>query len=306
MKPELPLVSVCITTYNLEEHIGKTLDSVLAQDTSFPFEIVIHDDASTDKTVEIIREYEKQHPEKFTTIFQEKNIYRSHPGGLGHIFNSYLLPQTSGNYIAICDGDDYWTDSKKLEKQVAFMEKNTGYAGCFTNAIVKNEISGEKSDYYKSPSEGPVDVQKAILNGGSVFPTSTLLLKKKDFISSPFYKRYEEFSTHHEYDTLFIYCLIMAGQVAYIDDITAVYRRWPQGLYSGILNDSSARADMKERELYGNKKLLTIAPERLKPHIRRKISIDALFIVRNRKGPSKWKHIPNLTVKELFKWVLGK
>ncbi|WP_340107008.1 glycosyltransferase [Rhodohalobacter sp. 8-1] len=306
MKPEHPLVSVCITTYNLEEHIGKTLDSVLTQETSFPFEIVVHDDASTDRTVEIIQEYEKQHPDMFKTIFQEKNIYRSHPGGLGHIFNSHLLPQTSGTYIAICDGDDYWTDDKKLEKQVRFMEQNPEYAGCFTNATVINEMSGEKSDYYKDLEEGAVDTRRAILNGGSTFPTSTLLFRKEDFISSPFFEQYEDFSKHHEYDTLFINCLIMVGDVAYIDDITAVYRRWPQGLYSGILDDSPARANMKERELYGNKKLLKIAPNHLKPYIRRKISIDALFIVRSKSGPGKWKHLLNLTMKELMKWVSGR
>lgn len=306
MKSDHLLVSVCITTYNLEEHIGKTLDSVLAQETSFPFEIVIHDDASTDRTVEIIREYVKQHPVKFKTIFQDNNIYRSHPGGLGHIFNSHLLPQTQGKYIAICDGDDYWTDNKKLEKQVRFMEQNPNYAGCFTNATVINEMTGEKSAYFKELQKGAVDTRRAILNGGSTFPTSTLLFRKEDFISSPFFEHYEDFSRHHEYDTLFINCLIMAGDVAYYDDITAVYRRWPQGLYSGILDDSSARADMKERELYGNKKLLKIAPDYLKPYIRRKISIDALFIVRNRTGRARWKHVPNLGIKEFTKWVLGK
>lgn len=303
MESGTPLVSVCITTYNLEKQIEETLDSILAQQTTFSFEIIVHDDASSDSTPGILKRYERDFPGKIKTILQKKNLYRSHPGGMGHIFNSHLLPETSGRYIAICDGDDYWTTNDKLESQYRCMKRNPTLSGCFTNVKVINEMTGETTLYYNSLDEGIVNGVDVILKGGSIASASTLFFCKERFKTSAFYEQYEVFSQHHEYDTLFVYCLIFAGPLYYIDEVTAIYRRWEQGLYSGILNEPLAISKIKEKEMLGNLKLLSIVPNHLQKALKRKISVDSLFILRHGTSLKRYKYLKNLTFKELFKWL---
>jgi glycosyltransferase involved in cell wall biosynthesis len=123
-----PLVSVCCITYNHEKYIREAIEGFLMQETSFPIEILIHDDASTDKTADIIREYEAKYPNIIKPIYQTENQYSK---GVG-ISATYQWPRAKGKYIALCEGDDYWTDPYKLQKQVDFLEANPEYGICFT------------------------------------------------------------------------------------------------------------------------------------------------------------------------------
>ena len=100
-------VTILCTTYNQELYIRQCLDSLLEQKTEFQYEILIHDDASTDSSLEIIREYEKRYPHIIRVMTEKKNQYTS---GMRSIMVSLMLPLARGNYIAICQGDDYWTD----------------------------------------------------------------------------------------------------------------------------------------------------------------------------------------------------
>ena len=124
--PKKPLVSICCVTYNHEPFIEDALEGFLIQETNFQFEILIHDDASTDKTADIIREYEKKYPNLIKPIFQKENQY-SKGGKPGRINRE----RAKGKYIAHCEGDDYWTDPLKLQKQVSFLEANPDYSMCF-------------------------------------------------------------------------------------------------------------------------------------------------------------------------------
>jgi len=123
---ETPLVSICTITYNHEPFIGQCMDGVLMQKTSFPVEFLIHDDASTDDTAKIIREYETRHPDVVKAIYQTENQWSK---GV-QIWSKYLFPKARGKYIALCDGDDYWTDPLKLQKQVDFLETHPDYTIC--------------------------------------------------------------------------------------------------------------------------------------------------------------------------------
>ena len=114
------LVSIHCITYNHEKYIADAIDSFLEQQTNFKFEILIHDDASTDRTADIIREYECKYPDLIKPIYQKENQY-SKGGASVEIFN---FKRANGKYIAVCEGDDYWTDPKKLQKQVDYLEKN--------------------------------------------------------------------------------------------------------------------------------------------------------------------------------------
>jgi glycosyltransferase involved in cell wall biosynthesis len=124
--PADPLVSICCITYNHESFIEDALEGFLIQETDFPFEILINDDASTDRTAVIIREYESAYPNIIKPIYQTENQYSkgNKPGLLNR-------ERAKGKYIALCEGDDYWTASNKLMKQIDFLEMNPEYSICF-------------------------------------------------------------------------------------------------------------------------------------------------------------------------------
>ena len=127
-----PLVSIVCEVYNHEPYLRQCLDGFVMQKTSFPYEILIHDDASTDGSANIIREYEAKYPELFKPIYQTENQYSK---GV-QMWASIQFPRAKGKYIAICEGDDYWTDPMKLQRQVDFLEANNEYSMCFHSARV--------------------------------------------------------------------------------------------------------------------------------------------------------------------------
>ena len=118
-----PLVSVVCTTYNHEKYIRQCLDGFVMQKTTFPIEIIVHDDASTDDTVRIVREYEEKHPNLFNNIYRTENWYSQGKNIWGYLF----AQKARGKYIALCEGDDYWIDPYKLQKQVDFLEGHPEY-----------------------------------------------------------------------------------------------------------------------------------------------------------------------------------
>lgn len=135
-----PLVSVSCCTYNQEQYISEALDGFIMQKTNFPFEVIVHDDASTDKTADIIREYEEKYPLIIKPIYETENQYSKHDGSIGKI----LQKVRKGKYIAICEGDDYWIDENKLQMQVDFLENNPDYGLVYTSAYqylqVENKV----------------------------------------------------------------------------------------------------------------------------------------------------------------------
>lgn len=144
-----PVVSVCCITYNHELYIEDTLEGFLIQETDFPFEILIHDDASTDRTAEIIREYEEKYPKLIKPIYQQENQYSK-----GRKINpEFNFPRAKGTYIAFCEGDDFWVDPKKLQIQNDFLEKNPEFVICYTDVqafnaqgLVNESYAGARKD----------------------------------------------------------------------------------------------------------------------------------------------------------------
>ncbi|NCD41933.1 MAG: glycosyltransferase, partial [Bacteroidia bacterium] len=139
------MVSICCITYNHEPFIRQCLDGFLMQKTDFPFKIVIHDDCSTDKTPDVIREYKQKYPDILCPIFQEVNQMSK-----GHsITVEFVLPACHGKYIALCEGDDYWTDPLKLQKQVDFLEAHPEYSLCGHNTKIVYENDGGRVEYFR-------------------------------------------------------------------------------------------------------------------------------------------------------------
>jgi glycosyltransferase involved in cell wall biosynthesis len=126
-----PLVSISCITYNQVNYIKDCLDGFLMQKVNFDYEIIIHDDASTDGTKDIIEDYIDKFPNLIYPIFRDTNQYSQ---GTRHIMARFNFPRCRGKYIAWCDGDDYWTDPYKLQKQVDFLEANPDFTICFHNA----------------------------------------------------------------------------------------------------------------------------------------------------------------------------
>ncbi|MBP3644874.1 MAG: glycosyltransferase [Clostridia bacterium] len=130
-----PLVSICCTTFNHTRYLRQTLDSFLSQKCDFPFEILVHDDVSTDGTIEILKEYAAKYPEIVKPLFEEENQY-SKGVPINETFN---FPRAEGKYIALCEGDDYWCDETKLQRQIAHMESDPGCTFSFTNGYIHDE-----------------------------------------------------------------------------------------------------------------------------------------------------------------------
>ncbi|MBN2520778.1 MAG: glycosyltransferase [Bacteroidales bacterium] len=159
-KSIIPLVSISCITYNHEEYIRDSIEGFLMQKTTFPVEILIHDDASTDKTSEIIREYEKKFPDLIFPIFQKVNQYSK---GI-NIPLTFQYPRARGKYYGGAEGDDYWIDPYKLQKQVDFLEANPEYGLVHTELdhyyvtkgrYVKNHwktsgVTNQSGDLYES------------------------------------------------------------------------------------------------------------------------------------------------------------
>lgn len=131
-----PLVSIVCTTFNHGSHIKQTLDSFVMQQCNFPIEVIVHDDASTDNTAAIIKEYAAKYS-FIKPIIQSENQYSKGLNIWGYLFTK----EVRGQYIAICEGDDYWIDPLKLQKQVDFLEENAEYGLVYTDFVAVNERS---------------------------------------------------------------------------------------------------------------------------------------------------------------------
>ena len=203
-----PLVSILITSYNHGNYLTQAIDSVLMQKTDFDFEVIVVDDGSTDGSVKIIEDY----------LYKQFSIipfFENHKG----IMNTYLLgfSKCKGKYVALCDGDDYWTDPLKLQKQVDYMEENPLAGACFTRAIIKNW-----NDIEQETTLPPNKLNFSVmLKGGHIFsPTMFIRLDcLKYFWHTLKNKRFFIWDY-----PIYLY-LTYYFSVGYLDDITAVYRK---------------------------------------------------------------------------------
>lgn len=173
-KQETVMVSICCITYNQEEYIRDALDGFLSQETDFSYEVLIHDDASTDGTADIIREYARQYPEIIKPILQTENQYAK---GLTNVSGTYNFPRAKGRYIAMCEGDDYWTDPHKLQRQTDYMEAHPDCSLVFHSACI--EVQGRAlterrmRPYRRSRRVSPEE----IIDKTSGYPTASLMFR---------------------------------------------------------------------------------------------------------------------------------
>ncbi len=146
-----PRLSVVCIAYNAAPYIRAALDGFLAQKTNFPFEVLVHDDASTDGTAEIIREYAEKRPDVIRAVFQKENQWSK---GVA-VSSTFLWPLVRGEYVAMCEGDDYWTDPLKLQKQVDWLDAHPDSSVCFHPVVVHFEDGSHKDSAYPMPKDCP-------------------------------------------------------------------------------------------------------------------------------------------------------
>ena len=222
MQMQEPLVSIICTTYNHGPFIRQCLDGFMMQKTNFTFEVLIHDDASTDNTAEIIREYEDKYPDIIKPIYQTENQYSK---GV-KIGLTYLYPNAKGKYIAECEGDDYWTDPLKLQKQVDFLENNPDYVMCSHNYsfLFMNEM--KRVSYVETI--GRDYSLESLTKGEWLYQPLTLMFRSQTLWESEIL-RYTSII-----DNILLYNLLKRGGGYCMPDDMGVYRVHSNGVWSGI------------------------------------------------------------------------
>lgn len=217
------VVSVCMITYNHEDYISEAIEGVLMQQTNFPFELVIGEDCSTDRTRQICLEYQKKYPHIIRLLLPEKN--------LGMISNFMLtLKACKGEYIAMCEGDDYWTDAFKLKKQVEFLNENMDYSACCHNVTVNNQI--ERRKYLMWPWNEEISFSKYDLALGNKISTLSLVFRN---YKDSFYFLTDVFSQYPDSpaaDYVLNLFLAQKGNIKYFPQDWGTYRVHGSGILS--------------------------------------------------------------------------
>lgn len=211
------LVSILCITYNHEKYIVDALEGFLKQKANFKYEILIHDDASTDKTADIIRQYEMKYPDIIKPIYQTENQF-SKGGKIGPINRERAI----GKYYALCEGDDYWNDPYKLQKQVDFLEKNPDYSACVHAALVIDADS-KKTIRKVRPSlrNKELSIEKVIEGGGGLVSTNSIIYRRDmGSIRPDFY--YKNKYSFGDYQLMILLAII--GKIYYLDEVMSVYR----------------------------------------------------------------------------------
>lgn len=212
-----PLVSVALITYNQENYIRETLDGIVMQKTDFEMEVIIGEDCSTDNTRSICEEYIQKYPDRFKPLFHDKN--------LGMIGNWIATIQAcSGKYIALCEGDDYWTDPYKLQKQVDFMEENPEYSLCAHNADILEYGHLKQSQPVEKQTLTTTDI---ILQDWGIM-TASIMFRKEAFDIPGWYGNVK----NADYGLQLLVSL--NGKVNILPDTMSVYRKHAEGISSTL------------------------------------------------------------------------
>ncbi len=207
------LVHVFMVTYNHEKFIAQAIESVLMQKTTFKYKIIIGEDCSTDRTGEIVKQYTNDYPDKIASFINKKNL-----GIKNNV--SQVFKACTAKYIAMLEGDDYWTDPYKLQKQVDFLEENPEYTMCVHNAIVHFE-DVENRDYFFNPAD-----QKSIITTEDLIEKWSFATASMLFVASLQPNRDNDILSRIHNGDLFLALMVsLHGPIKYIPNVMSVYRR---------------------------------------------------------------------------------
>ena len=223
------MVSVSCITFDHGRYLREALEGFVGQETDFRFEVLIHDDASTDDTVSIIREYAEKYPEIIRPMYEEENQYSK---GISNISGVFNFPRARGKYIAMCEGDDYWSDPHKLQKQVDYMEAHPQCSLCAHAAGIVSDDGAFRTEtairpFTESRELKPEEVISKKVN----LPTASLLFRTEYAKRLP--QWYFDCPVGDIPLQLF---MLMNGSVYYMDETMSMYRMGRQGSWGEMMD----------------------------------------------------------------------
>lgn len=234
-----PEVSVICVTYNHVNYIKECLDAILKQETNFDFQVIVHDDASTDGTQEIVAEYAEKFGDKILLLQQRENQYSK---GNKPWWN--IIPQLKSKFYAMCEGDDFWISPKKLQMQYDLMMADTSCSICFHNLEIRNELNNVYTLYNKEVL-APILQLKDLLVGANFIGTASVMYRN-DFLTIPEYffsVPYGDYvlNLHHA----------SKGKICYIPDVMGVYRISSSSSHTSLFYSSKGKVlALEKRALF--------------------------------------------------------
>lgn len=241
------LVSVCVIAFNHGQYISKTLDKILSQDVNFRYEIIVHDDASTDNTKEILDNYYSKYPDIIVPFIEEVNTYSK-----GQKVIPVFRKKARGKYLAFCEGDDYWCDNAKLQKQIDVLEKEDSIIACVHNTKIFdckfNKMCGVLNEVDRDYT---VLTTRRILNWELQYSyhLSSLVVRKEIINSIPEY--YDKTPVE---DFAFALLVSLKGKILYLPEVMSVYRRFANNSWT---SSNSASDKVFIRNYIGIKNMLS-------------------------------------------------
>ena len=277
---QLPIVSIICHSFNHEHYIEGTLEAMTSQLTDFPFEIIVHDDASSDRSQEIIREVsEKQHSQRIVPILQEQNQFSK-----GRRPPRFTFPRARGEFIALCEGDDYWTSPDKLQRQVDAMRQHPEIDLCVHPAMrLSMRTEKQKKGFDHGPTERIVPPETVIARHNQFAPTASMLMRAKAAQNLP-----DWFFTEPDLPVgdCFIEAILGRKGVLYLPETMSVYRRDVPGSYTQRFRMGSSQELDKSlkkmihftKKLYGIKEIPDSALEQRLSYVRLNYALQFLAI----------------------------
>ena len=220
---EQPIVTVWCLAYNQKDFIRDALEGFVMQKTTFPFEVIVHDDASTDGTTAIVQEYARQYPEIIKPVIETENQWQK--GGLKYIIHIMNEKYRNGKYIAFCEGDDYWTAPHKLQQQVDFLESHSEYSMCFHSAKKKYETKARAWINCENIEDRDYDATDIFVNW--TVPTASVMCRRE---AMEFYANLKHPERIQNYDIFIFLSCAMIGKLRGMHEQMSVYRIQGEGL----------------------------------------------------------------------------
>jgi len=218
-----PSVAIWCITYNQKKFIKDALEGFVLQKTKFPIEVVVHDDASTDGTTDVIKDYAAKYPDLITPVIEQENQWKL--GGLQRIISIMCKSHCRGKYIAFCEGDDFWTDPMKLQRQVDFLEAHGDYSMCFHSAKKQYECETVAWINCENIEDRDYDATDIFINW--TIPTASIVCRKE---AIDYYYGLKNPHYIQNYDIFVILSCAMIGKIRGMHRQMSVYRIQGEGL----------------------------------------------------------------------------
>jgi glycosyltransferase involved in cell wall biosynthesis len=230
------LLDIPMCVYNHGKYIAQAIEGVINQQTDFKYRLIIGEDCSTDNSREIIQKCVENYPSIIKVFFHDKNI--------GTVENSRILfRESKAKYVALCDGDDYWTDRDKLQKQIDFLEQNPDFAICFHNSRILNEDAPEEISYSNAMDQVEITTFDDLARGEYIY-TATCVFRNEHFKKFP--EKYYSFMNNYTLDLH----NAQFGKIKYINEVMSVYRKHRGGIWSMVARERTLMNQLPTYKFY--------------------------------------------------------